>query len=166
MAGELVLPGELNTHLNTAVPTARADQAITMASGAVTAYCGWAIARESTTMYVTGTGTRDLTLPTLRLWDVTDIRVDGVSMTEIPPFSWVGTIRADAAFGPDTKIEVDVDHGFDPIPDVVRLVVLTLAARVINNPDDADTITVSSVTRRYRAALTALDMRLLDTFRV
>ena len=39
-------------------------------------------------------------------------------------------------------------------------------ARIVNNPDDAQRVTVSSVSRQYGKALTELDTRLLDRYRI
>lgn len=157
---------ELETHLQRAIPADLAALALAGASGIARGYCGWEISRETTTFIVdTDRPTYFLTLPTLHLVSVAEVRINGV--IDDRPLTQV-TMRGQLA-GPwpaYAKVEVDATHGYTPTPDVVRLVVLTVAARIVNNPDDVKQASVSSVSRTYDTSLSALELRLLDPYRL
>lgn len=166
----LATPLELASHLQIErLDLATANLALAGASGAVRSYCGWTVLRATETLTVDGEGSRVLTLPTLHLASVDEVRIDGLALDPdgaqptVHPrgqLIWANTWPA------LSKIEVDCEHGFEATPDVVRLVTLTLAARIFNNPDHVKTASVGTVTRTYDANLTALDMRLLDPYRL
>jgi hypothetical protein len=167
----LVTVGDLQTHLQREVDQASAELAVAGASGAVRSYCRWDISREDATFVVAGSGTRVLNLPTLHLVDVLAVRLD--DGTELvrgggdEDYLWAkrGQLYCSAGWpGPFRHVEVDCVHGYDPVPDVVRLVTLTVAAREYTNPMHLRDASVGSVTRRFD--MTALDMALLDTYRL
>lgn len=158
---------ELNQHLRYELPPDVAALALTGASGAVRSYCGWNLSRESTTLIGEGNGGAILTLPTLHLVSIEEVRIDGddVDLAGVV-VTRRGQLRRKLLWPLDSTVEVDCVHGYDETSDVVRLVTLTLAARIVNNPENAKTAAVGSVTRTYDASMSALDMRLLDPFRL
>lgn len=171
----LATAAELNTHLQRTVPGAQADLALAGASGAVRAYCRWGIDRATETLYGDGDGGSMLTLPTLHLVDVTEIRVDGevvdLAVAPAPIWSRRGQIFRRTLWPVNAKVEVDCEHGFDPVPDLVRLVTLTLAAQILGNPDGVTSVRVGSVQRTWATSngqnhMTDLHMRLLDNYRI
>lgn len=170
---QLATAGELNTHLQRDIAPDVADQALTLASGAVVAYCGWGIAEETTTLQGEGNGSVVLTLPTLALHEVTAIRVAGVDvdLAEIPPtvvWSKKGQLFRAVGWPTFTLIEVDCRHGYNPIPDLIKLIVLEKAGRVIDNPQALISATTGGVSRTWsnpsQPRLSALDERLLQQY--
>jgi hypothetical protein len=165
----LATAGELETHLQRTFDPVQAQQALDLAAGAVIAYCGWPIAEETTTLYGEGDGSVVLTLPTLRLTAVTDVRIGFTSITIGPEsVSWSrrGQLFRPTGWPAFTLIEVDCTHGFNPIPDVIKLVTLELAARTMSNPQALVSSTTGQVTRNYGSGpkLSALDERLLAQY--
>lgn len=160
---------ELEIYLQRAVSADLAGLALESASGVVRDYCGWEISREDTTFIVdTDTNATLLDLPTMYLVEVTEIRVNGeaVADTVIPQPSWRARGQIFWTWPRYAKVEVDATHGYETIPGVVRLVTLAVAARIINNPDDVKSSSVGSVSRTYETSLSALELRLLDRFRL
>lgn len=161
---------DLGDYLGGTPPAGPATLAVALASGAITSHCGWSIAAETTTWTVDAQGGPLLALPTLRLTAVTAVTVNGVALnlaaTDAPTFTRRGQLHWPLGWPRDARVDVAATHGFSPVPDVVRLVTLSLATRILNNPDDAVAVTVSSVSRRYDKPLSELDSRLLDPFRL
>lgn len=170
----LATAGELNIHLQRTVDTDQAEQAVQLASGAVRAYCKWNLSRETTTLQADGSGTVVLTLPTLELIDVTAIRVGGVDLHLDPSLvSWTrrGQLLRAGGWPRLRNVEVDCTHGYDPVPDLLKLVVLEMAARGLNNPLGLVSATVGQVTRTWASsantpALSDLDERLLERYAI
>jgi len=175
----LATVGELETHLQrTFDDQGQAEQALVLASGAVRAFCGWELARENTTFQVDGQGSNILTLPTLELIDVTDIRIDGVSqaldlpVTDYGRITWwrKGQLFRHAGWPARAVIEVDCLHGYDPIPDLIKLVTLDLAAVNLSNPEGLVSATVGQVSKTWASGssgsrtMSALHERLLDRY--
>lgn len=177
--GTLASAGELNTHLQRDIDPDAAQLALELASGAVRAYCGWGLAQEQTTLIASGDGSPVLTLPTLFLLDVTEVRVDGeildltLTGADVGRVVWTrkGQLYRGIGWAKFQEVEVDVTHGYAPIPDLVKLVVLERAAQQLSNPEQLVQATVSSVTKMWAgrsgtATLSSLDERLLDTYRL
>lgn len=171
----LATAAELNTHLQRTVPADQAELALAGSSGAVRAYCRWGISSATETLYADGDGASMITLPTLLLTDVTEIRVENVPVDLVtlpyPIWSRNGQIFYGGLWTKHAKVEVDCTHGFDPVPDLVRLVVLSLAARAIANPEGTISARVGSVQRTWATSngqndMTELHMRLLDQYRI
>jgi hypothetical protein len=157
-----------------------ADLALAGASGLVRQYLRWDLSRTTETFVVDTHGSRTVALPTLRLNGV-----DEVSVVRRPPGTTlpVSTLLAPAEYTwsasgllwLDTPtpngfraVSVVADHGYDPIPDEVRLVVCAIAARAYSNPDGLRSQTVGGVGRGYAAAaeMTALEVGLIAGFRL
>lgn len=168
---QLATAGELNQHLQRDIDPAVADQALTLATGAVIAYCGWGLVREAVTLYAEGSGTTVLTLPTMCLVAVDEVRIDGTAIDLDPTaVSWTrkGQLFRPAGWPLFSVIEVDGTHGYDPLPDVLKLITLELAARTINNPQGLISASTGQVSRTWanpsQPRLSTLDERLLDKY--
>lgn len=145
-------------------PLDKAAVAVAIASGIVRAYCGWRIdfARESFT--VDGNPTRLLVVPTLRLTDVSAVTVDGVALVDGTDFTWSGSgllWTTSAWTGPARSVVVDVEHGYDPVPDEVRGVVLAVAARSLVSPSGETRLSTGPFSVAYGA--TGAAFSLLDS---
>lgn len=171
--GPLADVGELEKHLQRDFDVQeRAEQALILASGAVRAYCGWNLDREETTFEFDVDGSRILSLPTLHLQDLVELRVKGLPLTpadaRYPLWSRKGQLYLAGGWARHAVIEADVIHGYDPVPDLIKLVVLDLAARQLSNPEGLLQKTVGVVSRTYAGpdpnGLTALHTRLLDRY--
>lgn len=160
---------ELEIYLQRTVSPDLAVLALQSASGMVRDYCGWQISREDTTFLVdTDAITTVLDLPTMHLVDVAEVRVNGDAIAEafVPQPIWKARGQIFWIWPRHAKVEVDVTHGYEAAPDIVRLVTLAVAARIINNPDDVKSSSVGSVSRTYETSLSALELRLLDRYRL
>lgn len=165
----LITSGDLEAYLQRAVDAAPATLACQAASGAVRAHCGWDISyAPAATLYAAGADSTVVGLPTLHLLDVTEVRVDGQA-ADPAVYRW--TRRGQLYSGATTtiwsrwsRIEVDCSHGYDPVPDVVKLVALSIAARHYTNPEGVQWSAVGSVSRTFN--VTPLDASLLDAYRL
>jgi hypothetical protein len=176
----LATDGELQTHLQRVIDPVGAELALTLASGAVRAYCGWNLAQETATLTGYGDGGQILTLPTLMLTTVTEVRIDGEVQDLTLPVTDRGRVLPTqkgqlflaAGWPAFCEVQADVVHGYDPVPDLVKLVVLDMAARRLVNPDLLVSATVGQVSKTYATgrsdptAMTSLHERLLDRFRL
>lgn len=170
----LATVGELETHLQRPMDPDVALQALQLASGAVRAFCKWDVSRTpADTLQAEGNATMVLTLPTLHLNAVSAVRVNGVSIDiTSPALSWSrrGQLYRPFGWAKFAQIDVDCDHGYDPVPDLVKMCVLDMAARQGSNPQGLASATVGSVSQTYATAgssdstLTALHERLLDRY--
>lgn len=157
----LASAADLGRFLQRTIDEEAAALALASASGLVREYCGWSISAETTTFILDGTGTTLLSLPTLELTAVQQVRAAGVLLAEAtswPPadaeYSWSrnGQLRRGAGWPAGFRtVEADVTHGLDPVPDAVRSVVLSVAAVAVYNPGAAlASKTVGAVTHVYR----------------
>ena len=168
---------DLEKHLQTTFTTTgdqdQANQALELASGAVRAYCGWDISRTREIIEAYGEGSTVLTIPTLYLQGVTSITLDGVDL-DMATVVWTvkGQIYRDAGWARFSVAHLDIDHGYDIIPDYIRMVVLDVAGRQLQNPEGLVSATVGEVSRTWSnsstatATLSTLHQNLLDRYRV
>lgn len=170
----LATAGELETHLQRELDQAGADQALGLASGAVRAYCGWDLSRDTATFYLEAGDGPLITLPTLELITLVEVRADGnIVDPTVTPYNASRKGQVWGCWVPKVQYEFDVEHGYDPIPDALKLVTLDLAARSISNPEGLVSATTGQVSRTWGSAgtgsvggvtLTALHERLLDRY--
>lgn len=165
----LATEGELDDYLQRSVPPAQAALAVAGASGIVRSYCQWEISREeAVTFKVDGSGTRVLSLPSLYITDVTSIAVNTVPV-DLADVTWAkrGQIYRYAGWARWSTVEVECDSGYTDVPDVIKIVTLSLAARHVNNPQGLKSAAVGSVQRTYaETQLNRLELALLDAFRL
>lgn len=166
----LATVGELETHLGRDVEPVAGQQAVELASGAVRAYCGWDLGRETTTFYVNSYGGNLVTLPTLHLLAVTEVRA-GANIVDqaLWPYSFSRKGQIWGTWAPGIEYAVDVVHGYEPIPDLIKLVVLDLAAQQRNNPEGLVSATTGQVSKTWQSStrtntMSALHERLLDRY--
>lgn len=172
----LVEPDALASYLQRDLDRASAEQALDLASDTIRDYCRWNLSRETVTWTLDGTGTSILTLPTLHLVDVTFVTIDGELIergtgADTATYTWsAGGILCRTAGWPRRNrcIEVDAVHGHDPIPGAIRAAVLTLAARMMTDPEGLLSKTVGAVSRTFepRDVLTTLELARVDRHRL
>lgn len=155
MADSLATPAELATFLQKAtqdeinagnpdvLDTGVALQALASASGAVRAVCGWSVSQETVTETLVGDGW--VFLPTLYLTALS-ATVGGTPLASGTDLVWYrnGTVRL-LWHRSGTPVTLTYTHGFSPVPDEVRAVVLELAAQTVENPLQMASSTVGGV---------------------
>jgi hypothetical protein len=164
----LVTVGELEIHLQRTVEPDVGELAVTLASGAVRAYCGWDLARETTTFHIVSDGGKLLTLPTLHLLSVDEVRA-GTDVVDaaVWPYSYSQKGQIWGYWARGVEYQLDVVHGYEPIPDLIKLVTLDVAARHLNNPEGLTSAATSSVSRTWATGsktMSTLHERLLDRY--
>lgn len=128
----------------------QAEALLEMASSAVRTYCGWELSRTDTTMYAEGAGTSLMTLPTLCLVNVDEIRADGQVVDPFEyPYKWSRKGQIWGFWVCAVQYEFDVEHGYDPIPDVLKLVTMDLTSKNLSNPESLTSATVGQVSRTW-----------------
>lgn len=165
----LITGDELNEYLQRPVPADQAALAVAGASGIVRAHCRWTISREvAVTFTLGGVGGRVLGLPTLFMDAVHSVTVDGEPL-DASSYYWdpTGQLYRTDGWTRWSKVEVVVDSGYVEIPDVVKIVALSIASRLVNNPGALKSATVGAVQRTYAdPQLNRLELALLDVFRL
>ncbi len=165
---------ELRTHLQSDIGEEIAALALAGASGFVRDYCRWHVApvEADVTFTLDGNGRAVLTLPTLRLGAVDEVRVGGVVVTDYTASRRGQLYRSAGWYAGWNGIEVDVaEHGYDSTPEGVRAVVLTLASRAVVNPEGLRSRTVGAVSKSFvyetmRGDLTELQAAQLAAYRL
>lgn len=166
----LISVDDLAGYLQRPIDRASATIAVQGASGLVRAYCGWGLSRAVETLTVDANGTGSVNLPTLRLNDVTEVRVDG-DILDPSTYNWGfnGILVATTGYrwmAGLRKIEADVDHGYQPIPDEVCIVASAIAARLYANPEGLASKASGDDSRTFGATLSDLEMRLISAYRL
>lgn len=180
----LVSAEEFAGHLQRDLDRFSAEQALAGASGFARDYCRWGILEEETTWTLDGTGTSLLSLPTLYLTDVAEVRIDGTVIAApaagaapaSDQYTWSEKgLLARAAGWPKRYrcIEVDVVHGYPlaQVPEAIKAVVMVIAARSMVNPEGLRSKTVGAVSKSYifetmRGDLTELQIAQLGRYRL
>jgi hypothetical protein len=138
---------------------AAAELALASASGVVRAYCRWCISAADETLTVDGDGSRLVSLPTLYLRGVLELRVGG-AVVDPGGYGWSqsGQIHLLGAGWPPgfRNIDADVMHGYEETPDPVRAAVVASAARQYANPQGLLSRTVGGVSEGFASAITDL----------
>lgn len=148
-----------------------AEELLDAATANITDYCEWPIARTVVTGEVyDGPGGRVLTLLTMGLASVEEVRVDGEAVTDFrmsPRYAQLQRIDGmwPEGFG---RIEVGYTAGFDPVPASLVKLCVQLAARGASVPLAMASETVDRRTVRFReaAAVTGFDAWSLERYRL
>lgn len=122
------------------VTSGPATLALNVASSTIRSFCGWSISQETVTETRDGTGAKSLWLPTLRLTAVASVVADGRTLTPTVDYDWTSfgkLIRHGCWPRTPRSVALVYTHGYATVPDVVKGVCLSLAARAYNNPQDA-----------------------------
>lgn len=179
----LATVAQLSMSMQRTVDPAAGLLALQAASGMVRDYVGWNLSEETTTFTVDGSGHQLLSLPTLHLTAVTEVRLLGTVLTPASLASFsdvVGTyewsergqlFRAAGWPAVFRSVQADVTHGYAVMPDAILAVVLALAGGgLLVNPGGAlASKTVGGVTHTYRSAptsFTELQTFQLSTYRL
>lgn len=147
----LVTAEEFASYLQRDLDRATAELAIGGASGVVRNFCRWNVARESATFTLDAIGSTLLVLPTLKLVSVDEVRVGG-DVLDASAYTWSqgGQLYAAGRWPVGHRlVEVDVVHGYEPVPDEVKLVTCALAARSMVNPEGLRSKTVGTVAKVF-----------------
>lgn len=153
---------------------ATAELALAGASGIVRGFCRWGLTREpAAVMTIDGNGSRVLNLPTLRLNAVESVTVEGTAL-DAAGYVWSagGQLYRDAGWPIGFRsVTAVVDHGYDTIPDDVRIVVCSLAARYYSNPERLRSKTVGATASTFTIdaaghELSELEMTLIAGYRL
>jgi hypothetical protein len=166
----LVTVDELEYYLQRAGLDANAAAlAVAGASGIVRDFCRWHIApAEDVTLTLDGSGTHLLTLPTLYLNVVTEVRVDDV-VIDPSEYRWSQRGQLSRTVGWPAgmaNVEIDCVHGYAVTPDAPRAVTFVLAARMMANPEGLKAKTVGGVSRQFGDDLSELQMAQMAGFRL
>ena len=154
--------------------TDAAQQAIDIASSIVITYCNHSIEQVSNDVIVLdGNGTNTLLLPAYPVTNVDSIEVDGEAL-DPDDYKWSskGWIkRVDGLLFPNQPgiIEVTYDHGYASVPDAIKGVVLSLAARINDGSSGIKQETIGSYSVTYgdpSPVLRANEQAVLDAFKV
>jgi hypothetical protein len=169
---------DLETYLGRDIPDEAEPQAqllLEAASSAVRTYCGWEISlQQNQTMYVEGSGSSLMTLPTLCLLTVQEVRADTVVLDPaVYPYRPSRKGQIWGYWQCAVQYEFDVDHGFAQVPDVLKLVTMDLTSKQLSNPEGLTSATTGQVTRTWAntgagsatyAPMSPLHQALLDRY--
>jgi hypothetical protein len=147
----LVAAEDLAAYLQRDLDRSSAELAVAGASGIVRGFCRWDIAYTAQTFVVDAPGGRLLMLPTLNLATVEEVRLYGDPL-DPDEYTWSahGMIRRPAGWPRGLRcVEVDCHHGYEPIPDAVRLIALEHSARHYDNPQRLASKSVGGVSQTY-----------------
>lgn len=173
----LVTPEDFAGYLQRDLDRFSAEQAIAGASGLVRDYLGWAVSRTVETFTLDSYGSSILGLPTLKVNDVLSVTLDGEPVTDYtwgaggmlyrckptwPAMSWPTGAR---------RVVAEVDHGYDEVPDAVRIVTCAIAARHFVNPEALRSKTVGETSRVFLVEsigreMTQLELALINRYKL
>lgn len=134
-------------------------------------YCEWPIGpHEVDGEEYDGEGQRVLTLRSLAVASVAEVRVDGAPVTDWRLSRRYGQLQHTSGAWPCGfgRIEVDYTAGFDPVPPNLVKLCVELAAKASSVPLDVSSETMDRRTIRYREAaqVTGLDAAALERYRM
>ena len=114
------------------------QKALDDATADVRSLCGWHVAPALTETIRVGPvpgGYRFL--PSLHITEITAVRVDGVAV-DLADVTWTRSgsiyVKGSRDWGDERVLEVDLTHGYDPVPADLAGVVMARAARKIGDP--------------------------------
>ncbi|WP_336819843.1 hypothetical protein [Gordonia sp. MMO-8] len=119
------------------------QEAIDTAVDAIRTYCGWHVWPQRTeTITIDGEGGRVLTLETLKMTDVAEIREHG-NVLSAEAYEWSAGGDIKRVVGCWTHrwrgIEIDLTHGHAVVPDALRGLIVDTVADAVSNPVGAPT---------------------------
>jgi len=164
----LITVDELAGYLQRDLDRYSATLAVQGASGLIRAICGWGLSRTTETLTMDCNGGVVLKLPTMHLNAVNTVTCDGVLLGPID-YSWsVSGLLVARTCWPHIRcrIAADVDHGYDPIPDEIRIVACSAAGRLYNNPEGLKFKAAGGGSRSYHDALSELEQRLISAYQL
>lgn len=134
-------------------------------------YAGWPIGSHSVEgEEYDGEGQRVLTLHTLALVSVDEVRVDDAPVVDFRVSRRYGQLERTSGVWPRGfgRIQVDYEAGFSPVPPNLVKICVELAAKASSVPLDVSSETMDRRTIRYReaAAVGGLDAAALERYRL
>lgn len=139
MVGALVTPDDFAAWTGGRVPSTdpRVATLLDGATAAVRRYCGWHIAPPmEETIILDGEGGRLVTLPTLHVTDVTEVKAGG-QVLDVDRYDWsrLGNIELRGGRWPRRyrSVEVTLTHGFPSAPDISQII-KQVCASAISSP--------------------------------
>lgn len=144
---------DLQTKIGGKGDTDKLNLALSLASGRFRGQANNPISLTTETVTLDTQGASRIMLPAAPVHDVTRVQVDGTDTA----YEWSasGVLRFDNPL-PDRyrALQVTYTHGYDPIPDDIRDVVLEQAAAIYNLLPGVMSYTVGAESRSYSTALT------------
>lgn len=160
----LVTAEDLATYLQRDLDTAAAEFAVAGASGLVRAYCRWPVSRVAETVTLSGDGGRLLSLPTLRLVTLGPVTVGGAAVTDFTASPGGQLFRASGWPVGLGNVTAEMTHGYAPVPDEVRIVACSVAAKLYSNPESLVAKSSGDDGRTF-SVLSGLEMSLISSYR-
>jgi hypothetical protein len=160
----LVTASELATYLQRDLDTASAEFAIAGASGVLRSYCRWSISRQTDVWWLNG-GATVLDLPTLYVNEIVSVAVGDTTYDDHILLAGGQLYRADWWPRGYANVRVEADHGYAVIPDEVRLVACSIAARFYVNPEGLASKSGGDAGRAY-TGLSQMEIGLVSGYRL
>lgn len=118
-----------------------ADAIVRQAQDFIRAYCGWHVAPALTeTLTLDGNGGRHLWLPSLKVNSITSVTHCG-DLLDSDDYDWSESGYLELRCGCWThrprQIVVELNHGFDDIPEALVEVAVSVASRAASSPSGA-----------------------------
>ena len=145
--GDMVTVAELASYLQADVDTATATLAVDAAEGLVRGYCRQTLTSATSTSVVLPIDVTDfgylVRLPERPVTAVTSVSVSGTSYTVDEDYAWDGMsshlrlatiVYPSATFSDSPVATVTYTHGYATVPDDLVAVVLSIGARIYDNP--------------------------------
>lgn len=147
------------------------EELLAAASANIIDFAGWPIGAHSVQgEEYDGEGQRVLTLHTLALVSVNEVRIDGAPVADFRVSRRYGQIERTSGAWPVGfgRIQVDYESGFSPVPPNLVKICVELAAKASSVPLDVSSETMDRRTIRYReaAAVGGLDAAALERYRL
>jgi len=162
----LTTPEELAGYLQREIDRYSAELAVRGASGIIRSICGWDLTRVTETLTVDSNGAAAVKLPTLKINDIMSVTLDGTTVVDTAEYLWSpnGILVARSYWPTGRLIAAEVDHGYEPIPDDVRIIACAIASRLYGNPEGLAMRVAGDSTRTFGQLLSPVEMRIISRY--
>lgn len=153
----LATVAELQNHMQRTLDATQAQQALDLASAVVEAYCNrtFTLTAPAAETFYAGTAYRrnqPIVLPAYPA-TVTAVTINGAAFAEYRVDEASGLLyRTDGGAWP-SEVTVTYGYGSNPIPGEVKVAVLLLATRIMENPDAATSLRLGEYSATYQPVL-------------
>lgn len=139
MAEAFATSSDLDTFTGRSVPSGQATLMLAAASALIRKTCGWHIwPSQKETLTVDGPGTVTLSLPTMLLTAVESVTEAGTALVDGTDYQWsaAGQMRRlGGVWTSDMRgVVAAITHGYVDVPDELKAVCCSVAARAVANP--------------------------------
>lgn len=171
---------DLNAFVGFTVDTNQGNAVLSIASEAIRAYTGRQFDVVTGDVYLDQRGDTSILLPELPVTNVSAVQVlapDGTWITlgtdpVNPDYIWdahtgVVTIRqVGQPISPVPTVQITYDHGYVTVPEVIKQVCVTIAARLLANPHNVLSQATGQVSVRFQREtdLTSTEQRMLARY--